>query len=468
MQYFEWYLPNDGTLWKDLKNDAQSLSEDGINSVWMPPAYKGEKGNEDVGYGVYDLYDLGEFDQKDTVATKYGTKQEYLDAVHTCQDHGIEVIADVVLNHRMGADEKEKVHASRMDWDDRNKVICDLGEIDVWTRFTFPGRGDEYSDFVWDWTCFDGTDYDATNKETVLLTFEGKTWDENVSKECGNFDFIMGNDLDFSSPKVVDELYRWGEWYYQETKVDGYRLDAIKSIDSGFFPDWLKNQRRLSGQDSFAVGEYWVGDTGELCRYLDDVDYCMTLFDAPLHFHLYDASHSNGTYDMRTIFDNTLLSEESDYSMVFVDNHDTQIGQALESWVDGWFKQHAYALTLLHGAENACVFYGDYYGIAHDDISMVPGLPEMVKLRSQMKDYRITDYFDDPHCIGWVVQQEKPFVVVMTNGQKSCKKMTVRHKPLTTFVDILHGGEIKTDKKGRAKFPCGDGSCSIYVEKTTK
>ena len=34
-----------------------------------------------MGYGVYDLYDLGEFDQKGTIPTKYGTKQEYLDAV---------------------------------------------------------------------------------------------------------------------------------------------------------------------------------------------------------------------------------------------------------------------------------------------------------------------------------------------------------------------------------------------------
>ena len=47
----------------------------------MPPAYKGANGKADVGYGVYDLYDLGEFDQKGTVATKYGTREEYLAAI---------------------------------------------------------------------------------------------------------------------------------------------------------------------------------------------------------------------------------------------------------------------------------------------------------------------------------------------------------------------------------------------------
>ncbi|MER2064071.1 MAG: alpha-amylase, partial [Alkalibacterium sp.] len=74
MQYFEWDLPNDGKHWQRLKEDAEHLKEIGITSVWIPPCYKGV-GQEDVGYGVYDMYDLGEFDQKGTVRTKYGTKE---------------------------------------------------------------------------------------------------------------------------------------------------------------------------------------------------------------------------------------------------------------------------------------------------------------------------------------------------------------------------------------------------------
>ena len=44
-------------------------------------AYKGARGINDVGYSVYDLYDLGEFNQKGTVETKYGSKDEYLSAI---------------------------------------------------------------------------------------------------------------------------------------------------------------------------------------------------------------------------------------------------------------------------------------------------------------------------------------------------------------------------------------------------
>jgi alpha-amylase len=45
--------------------------------VWLPPAYKGVGGGNEVGYGVYDLFDLGEFDQKGSVLIKYGTRDEY-------------------------------------------------------------------------------------------------------------------------------------------------------------------------------------------------------------------------------------------------------------------------------------------------------------------------------------------------------------------------------------------------------
>lgn len=68
MQYFEWYMPS-GILWKKIQESAEQLSKEGITALWIPPAYKGIGGKEEQGYGVYDLYDLGEFDQKGTVPT---------------------------------------------------------------------------------------------------------------------------------------------------------------------------------------------------------------------------------------------------------------------------------------------------------------------------------------------------------------------------------------------------------------
>ena len=93
MQYFEWYLANDSSLWNKVANDAKHLENIGITHVWLPPAYKGAGGTNDTGYGVYDLYDLGEFDQKGTIPTKYGTKEEYLKAIRMLHESNIKVYA---------------------------------------------------------------------------------------------------------------------------------------------------------------------------------------------------------------------------------------------------------------------------------------------------------------------------------------------------------------------------------------
>ena len=116
---------------------AESLREAGINMVWLPPAYKGAAGPASVGYDVYDMYDLGEFDQKGSVRTKYGTKDEYLAAVQALQQNGIAVLCDVVLNHRMGADGTERVTVTEGHSANRNQDISGKQQITAWTKFNF-------------------------------------------------------------------------------------------------------------------------------------------------------------------------------------------------------------------------------------------------------------------------------------------------------------------------------------------
>ena len=40
------------------------------------PPNKGCEGTADVGYAVYDRFDLGDQDQRGTVATRYGTRED--------------------------------------------------------------------------------------------------------------------------------------------------------------------------------------------------------------------------------------------------------------------------------------------------------------------------------------------------------------------------------------------------------
>ena len=124
MQYFEWYLPSDGQLWSRLAADAPHLADLGIRKIWMPPAFKATSAN-DVGYGVYDLFDLGEFDQKGTVRTKYGFKEDYLQAIQALKEAGIQPMADVVLNHKAAADGLEKFEVVEVDPNDRTIVLTE-------------------------------------------------------------------------------------------------------------------------------------------------------------------------------------------------------------------------------------------------------------------------------------------------------------------------------------------------------
>ena len=108
MQWFHWYTPAHGQHWLA---ETPALAKLGITGLWLPPASKGLAGAKDVGYVTYDLFGLGEFDQKGTVSTKYGTKEEYLVVIKACHGHGIQVYVDAILNHKMAADFEEDFEA---------------------------------------------------------------------------------------------------------------------------------------------------------------------------------------------------------------------------------------------------------------------------------------------------------------------------------------------------------------------
>lgn len=469
MQYFEWYLPTEPPLWKKVKEDASHLKEIGITAIWLPPAFKGFGGLNNVGYGIYDLYDLGEFDQQGTIRTKYGTKDEYIQAITELQRNGIQVYADIVLNHKMGADGNEFVKAYEVNQYNKNEIIGNEELIEVPTLFTFPGRHQKYSDFTWDWTCFDGVDYDILSRRHATFLFKDKQWDQFVDQENGNFDYLMGVDIDFSNPRVLSELKKWGQWYLDLTHVDGFRLDAVKHIDAYFYRDWMKQMREYKQQDLFAVGEYWHGDVNKLCFYLEEVQYSFSLFDVPLHYHFYDASHAQGNYDMSQILKGTLVERAPQNAVTFVDNHDTQPSQGLQSWVDDWFKPLAYAFILLRQEGYPCLFYGDYYGIqGHVNVHLREVIEKMMKLRQRYDYDEQRDYFDDKHLIGWVrdYQKQHALVCVMTDYTAGYKDIYLGEEYTgVVFYDHLAHCSKQTiiDEKGYGRFYVEGGSVSVYI-----
>ena len=202
MQWFHWYSSADGNHWRSLAHQAPQLARAGISAVWLPPAYKGMGGSREVGYAAYDLYDLGEFDQQGTVRTKYGTKDEYLQAIQACKAVGINVYADVVFNHKIGGDYEEDFEAIPVDLANRHHALGQARPIRSWTGFNFPGRQGKYSAMEWHWWHFDSVDYNGLAPELhAVWQVKDKPLEGNVNLERGNYDFLMGCDLDIALPR---------------------------------------------------------------------------------------------------------------------------------------------------------------------------------------------------------------------------------------------------------------------------
>ena len=483
MQAFHWDIVNDGQLWNKLKHKAQSLAEAGFTAMWFPPASKGSAGGYDVGYGIYDLFDLGEFDQKGTIRTKYGTKEQYLAAIQAFQAAGIQIYADVVFNHKDGGDETQKVKGIPFSRYDRINPTGSLQEIEIYSRFNFPGRGEEYSSMKWSAWHFDAVNHNmlAYHQDTVYL-IEGRNFDDFVDLEKGNYDFLLGCDLDFSNEQVRGELMYWGRWFLDTTGVDGFRLDAIKHIPTWFFAQWLDHVRDYTGKDLFTLGEYWSPNLSTLHWYLSATGGRMSLVDVPLHYNFHYASRSGSGYDLRRILDGTLMQEQPALAVTFVENHDSQPLQSLESVVEPWFKPLAYALILLRQEGYPCVFYADYYGAHYwgqgrdgnqHEIWMTSHgwiIDKLLYARQFHAYGNQYDYFDHANTIGWTRLGDdahpKAMAVLMSNRYEGWKWMEVG-KPHTTFYDITeHIKEtVVTNESGWGEFRCNSGSVSVWLEK---
>ncbi len=482
-QFFHWYTSKDGQWWNHCTSQAEILAAKGITHVYLPPAYKSALGYKEPGYAVYDLFDLGEFDQKDTIRTKYGTKDEYLQCIAAFHQNNIGVIADIVLNHKHGADEKESFTALLVDPDNRNEIIHHPETIEAYTKFTFPGRNGQYSNFEWNSTTFTGIDREKDGQTVIysIVNEWGDKWEDVMEEEFGNYDFLMGADIEFRNESVREELMKWGKWYVETTGLDGFRMDAVKHMSPAFVKMWLQYLRKEFNKNFFAVSEYWKCDLNALLKYLEVVENATQLFDVPLHFNFHEASLQKSDYDLRKIFDGTLVQVKPELSVTFVENHDTQPLQSLESTVDYWFKPLAYALILLREQGTPMVFYPCMYGADYTDekegkkieISLVnvEELEQLLMVRKGMAYGNQIDYFDHPNVVGWVRQglEENPgtgCAVVISNGADGYKEMDMGvGNANKNYQDVTghFSGSLITDENGIGMFLVKGNSVSVWI-----
>jgi len=322
MQAFYWDCPrHEGQefgWWPFVRERVAELKQAGFTALWLPPASKGlsQKG---MGYDPYDYYDLGEFDQKGGVATWFGTKSDLLLMIERCHDAGIEVYADLVLNHSSGADEQEF-----------NPIT---GEM-VWTRFR--PRSDR---FPRDWNSFHPSDFESWDD----ATFEGMP------------------DLCHRNPAVYGALLGYAKWLVEEIGIDGFRYDMVKGY-GGWMVNAIQEYRYCrdgaSYRKPFGVVEHW-SDHATIMKYVNGVNYFsdneVSAFDFPLRYRL-KALCDTPDFDLREITRGGTVQAAAPFlAVTFVENHDTARSDPLVR-----DKMLAYAYILTHEGY-PCVFWQDYY-----------------------------------------------------------------------------------------------------------
>ncbi|XLS28255.1 alpha-amylase [Flavobacteriaceae bacterium M23B6Z8] len=301
MQAFYWNVPSGGTWWNTVKGKIPAWKNAGIDAIWLPPVNKALNGPNSMGYDPFDYYDFGNFNQKGSTETRFGSKSELTSLINTAHNNNISVIADIVINHNSGGDSEYNIFTNSNTYTDYN-----------------PASG-----------LFYRTAYD----------FHPNDYHNNDSGVFGGF-----ADMCHHKAYVQDWLWKRsnsvGKYYKNTMGFDGWRFDYVKGFEPWVVKEW---QRALGG---FTVGEYWDGNAATLDWWSGQAQ--ASAFDFACYYRMRDAFEGN---NLNRLNDDMLVKRNPMRAVTFVANHDT------DEIFNG--KLLAYAFILTHEGYPT-IFYRDY------------------------------------------------------------------------------------------------------------
>jgi alpha-amylase len=312
LQGFYWDVEPRGEWWNTLSTKVENWKNIGVDRIWLPPASKGMSGGYSMGYDPMDYFDFGNYNQMGTTETRFGSRVELESLISTAHKVGIQVIADIVLNHNSGGEIESNPY--------RNK--------NTYTLFR-PKSGRFFR------TAKDFHPNDIHSKDAEALFFE----EQDICHEQSNVQKWF-----WKSDSSVAK-------YYKNTmKFDGWRFDYVKGFDPSVIKAWM------SEVGGFGVLEAWDGNADYLKSWVDKTG--SRAFDFAAFYNLEQALDGN---NMTILKDrNSLLKLDPASAVTFVTNHDTEkdtnqgnrIGTAQN-------KLLAYAYIMTHPGY-PCLFYLDY------------------------------------------------------------------------------------------------------------
>ncbi len=334
------------------KIDAGYFDDLGVNALWLTVPMQNPN-NKEIGtdgkyYSAYHGYWPSDLDKTEE---HFGTEADLKAVVDAAHAHSIKVILDYAMNH---VHKSAPVYAQHADW--------------FWPNDNGSGGN-----------CVCG---------------QGCSWDDAVqAKRCWFTDYLP--DFNFTNTAArkysVDNALSW----IAKTGIDGFRLDAVKHIETSWITD-LRSRvtsevEPVSGNHFYMVGETFTGDVGTIAGYVDPTTKLDGQFDFPLRIAL------ARTVLMRKApmseLDSALTTAANSYGFgvmsTFIGNHDMpraiHFAQDTPLWDNEWadgkdknfsntpaqtagtsaYERLANAFAVLFTTKGVpLVYYGDEYGLA--------------------------------------------------------------------------------------------------------
>ncbi len=404
--------------WDHLARQAHALRQAGFTAVWLPPLWKGDSGIHSVGYDPFDDYDLGSKDQKGTVPTRYGTREQLARCVAMLRANSLDVYVDLVEHHRNGGSGHEGKTFRYADADGR------------------PGGGR----FPKNPSSFHGGDIPR---------------DPNVLQDL-SFGSVLAPINGKPHAYVFGGLLAGADWMTRALDIQGFRVDFVKGMSTDFvFP--LLNHGALKG--TFVVGEFFDGDLALVRHWVSNptgMRSRASAFDFPLRGILFEMCNNADSFDMSRLDHAGLAAIDPRHAVTFLENHDTDT----EHGPIRRNKAQAYAY-LLTSEGYPCVYYKDYsedrgcYGLKkiidnliwiHENLAAGPTQP-------RWKEHAVFAYerLGGPHLL-----------VGLNNSESARRTITVDtgFGPGVLLHDYTgHGGDVRADDRGRVTvtIPRNDG-----------
>jgi alpha-amylase len=305
MQGFHWESKN-FDWYNIVNNHAADLADSQIDAIWMPPP--SDAASPD-GYLPRRLYRLD---------NSYGTEAQQRAMINSLHNHGVKVIADIVINHRVGTT--------------------------GWGDFTEP-----------EWGCW--------------AVVHGDSW----PGACGNHDtgshYDPARDLDHTNETVRNDLKAWMNWLKNDVGYDGWRYDYVH----GFAAHYIKEYNDATNP-WFSVGELWDGNTQNVINWIDGTQGASTAFDFPLKYILHRAVEG-GYWELNNGGQAPgVIGAWPQRAVTFIDNHDTGSTQAYSPFPSNHIMQ-GYAYILTHPG-SPMVFWEHYY-----DWGLYDQIKALIKIR---------------------------------------------------------------------------------------